>query len=562
MIVTDCNIQVNNDRSTADKNIIVYRGDYNVQVTFTITQSNNYRYRGIDSSGENLIESTNASYGQILIKNQDGESVFVISEIEPTNEGKVTLTILGEYINELVELGAYDYQIRLFSAEKEARLTIPPVEGQLIVKEPLIFGDQNDGSKVGIAQVNHAIILTAEEDVPTFDDAGSYNKTQWTNGDIITDGKLNKIEDALAVLTDESKTHATTNYVDEAIQTIELTPGPKGDTGEQGPKGEQGIQGEQGVQGVQGVQGEKGDTGAAFTYDMFTPEQLEALRGPKGDTGEQGPKGDKGDQGEPGPAGADGKDGAAFTYDMFTQEQLEALRGPKGDKGDQGEKGDTPSLDGYATEQYVNEAISNIEIGNVDLSTYVTKENPTMTGSLSLNRAENTIIGDYSVAVGFNTVAGGNYSHAEGQSTQALSDGSHAEGCNSTCMDIGAHAEGLNTIARGMAAHVEGNGSETTYSGHYAHVEGHRTIANGEAQHVQGRFNIEDTEGKYAHIVGNGVEFNSEMKEERSNAHTLDWDGNAWFAGNVTIGADNKELATKDDLNNALGDIESLLGGI
>lgn len=370
MIVTDCNIQVNDDRSTADKNIIVYRGDYNVQVTFTITHINDYRYRGTDS-GENLIESTQASYGQILIKNKDSESVFVISEIEPTNEGKVTLTILGEYINELVELGAYDYQIRLFSAEKEARLTIPPVEGQLIVKEPLIFGDQIDSSKVGIAQVNHAIILTAEEYVPTFDDAGSYNKTQWTNGNIITDGKLNKIEDALAVLTDESKTHATTNYVDEAIQTIELTPGPKGDTGEQGPKGEQGIQGEQ---GVQGVQGEKGDTGAAFTYDMFTPEQLEALRGPKGDTGEQGPKGDKGDQGEPGPAGADGKDGAAFTYDMFTEEQLEALRGPKGDKGDQGEKGDTPSLDGYATETYVNEAIAGIDVPEVDLSDYATKE--------------------------------------------------------------------------------------------------------------------------------------------------------------------------------------------
>lgn len=32
----------------------------------------------------------------------------------------------------------------------------------------------------------------------------------------------------------------------------------------------------------------KGDTGAAFTYDMFTTEQLEALRGPQG---EQGPMG-------------------------------------------------------------------------------------------------------------------------------------------------------------------------------------------------------------------------------------------------------------------------------
>ena len=33
---------------------------------------------------------------------------------------------------------------------------------------------------------------------------------------------------------------------------------------------------------------------------------------------------------------------------------------------------------------------------------------------------------------------------------------------------------------------------------------------------------------KYAHIVGNG-----ESNSARSNAHTLDWDGNAWFAGTV-----------------------------
>lgn len=57
---------------------------------------------------------------------------------------------------------------------------------------------------------------------------------------------------------------------------------------------------------------------------------------------------------------------------------------------------------------------------------------------------------------------------------------------------------------------------------------GHGTIASGEAQHVQGKYNVEDTEGRYAHIVGNG-----ESDTARSNAHTIDWDGNAWFAGYV-----------------------------
>ena len=51
-------------------------------------------------------------------------------------------------------------------------------------------------------------------------------------------------------------------------------------------------------------------------------------------------------------------------------------------------------------------------------------------------------------------------------------------------------------------------------------------------QHVQGKYNVEDTEGTYAHIVGGGTDDTS-----RANIHTLDWNGNAAFAGDVTNGA-------------------------
>ena len=80
----------------------------------------------------------------------------------------------------------------------------------------------------------------------------------------------------------------TANAVKEAADAGAFK-GEKGDTGDPGPQGEQ---------GPAGPAGEKGEKGAAFTYDMFTPEQLAALKGPKGD------KGDKGDPGEQGPSGA------------------------------------------------------------------------------------------------------------------------------------------------------------------------------------------------------------------------------------------------------------------
>ena len=41
--------------------------------------------------------------------------------------------------------------------------------------------------------------------------------------------------------------------------------------------------------GTQGPRGERGPKGDPFTYEDFTPEQLESLKGPKGDPGAPGP---------------------------------------------------------------------------------------------------------------------------------------------------------------------------------------------------------------------------------------------------------------------------------
>lgn len=60
---------------------------------------------------------------------------------------------------------------------------------------------------------------------------------------------------------------------------------------------------ETGPQGPQGEKGDKGDKGDAFTFEDFTPEQLELLRGPQGIQGEVGPQGPQGQQGPQGEKG-------------------------------------------------------------------------------------------------------------------------------------------------------------------------------------------------------------------------------------------------------------------
>lgn len=103
--------------------------------------------------------------------------------------------------------------------------------------------------------------------------------------------------------------------------------GAQGDTGEtgpigpQGPKGEKGDKGDKGEKGDTGPQGETGAKGDAFTFDDFTPEQLESLRGPKGDTGATGPQGTEGAVGPQGPQGAKGEPGKDAVIDAtLTQE--------------------------------------------------------------------------------------------------------------------------------------------------------------------------------------------------------------------------------------------------
>ncbi len=123
-------------------------------------------------------------------------------------------------------------------------------------------------------------------------------------------------------------------------------------------------------------------------------------------------------------------------------------------------------------------------------------------------------------------------------STEVCERGSEIFNDNSNqAKAIYSHAEGQYTSACGDHSHTEGIYTKTT--GMCSHAEGENTIAAGRHQHVQGILNIEDTKNKYAHIVGNGYyEADADNNETtvRRNSHTLDWDGNAWYAGDVMCG--------------------------
>ena len=98
----------------------------------------------------------------------------------------------------------------------------------------------------------------------------------------------------------------------------------------------------------------------------------------------------------------------------------------------------------------------------------------------------------------------------------------------------GSRTEGEYSFASGY--HSEANGPSSMASGYY-------TKASSEHQFTSGKLNIEDKENKYLHIVGNGNFENG--TPQYSNAHTLDWDGNAWYQGDVYTGGTSQDDAER-----------------
>lgn len=200
MIITNRIITVRKGVSSIDNPVIVYRGDYEVSIKFTIMESK-FRFK----SGVNLVDSEKASHGQLAILTPYGGNVF--SEIVKCEDGTVTFTLTKEMIDQLEEVGLYSFQIRLFDYYRESRVSIPPVEFGIEVREPVASEDHDN--EVNNAIVGYSIakvVDPSKENIgDTFDANGNYNKTDWETGDRITEGKLNKIEDAIDKINQNEK---------------------------------------------------------------------------------------------------------------------------------------------------------------------------------------------------------------------------------------------------------------------------------------------------------------------------------------------------------------------
>ena len=121
---------------------------------------------------------------------------------------------------------------------------------------------------------------------------------------------------------------------------------------------------------------------------------------------------------------------------------------------------------------------------------------------------------------------------------EASGNGSVAIGYHQNSSDGSTYSKGQNSIAIGNY--------NTSANKLLSLAIGKGVLSSSNYQHCICKYNIEDGNSVYAHIVGNGTSNTS-----RSNAYTLDWQGNGTFAGTVSssTGADYAEYFEWKDGN-------------
>ena len=217
MIYIERKITIKKNQAKIEQPIVLYKGDMNIELKFSI-ENNPFKHKS----------GTEATKGQLIIKRPKGEPIF--SEPVKMSESKVIFIVTGDMIDGLDvdgnytdETGAYDFQIQLLNEGESSIGSLPPVTGGIIIKEPLCERATVNATYVNkdnayVMPANIATFSLRDSD-DIFDEEGNYNKSMWVSGDIITDARLNRVEDALYEINDNIPTdYATREYVGDMIE--------------------------------------------------------------------------------------------------------------------------------------------------------------------------------------------------------------------------------------------------------------------------------------------------------------------------------------------------------
>lgn len=123
----------------------------------------------------------------------DKYKIIKENSITPIVDNRILFKISNDLTN-LLTVGQYQIYIRLIDDRKQY-LTLPPITMEC-VKTPLTTLEIEDGV-IDESNIDNVAIAEVGEDIPSYLNDGSYNRTVWKTDDLITSSKMNKIENVL-----------------------------------------------------------------------------------------------------------------------------------------------------------------------------------------------------------------------------------------------------------------------------------------------------------------------------------------------------------------------------
>lgn len=179
-------VMLKDDVAKPKEKMFVYRDDVGVEMVIEL--------KDFDYSIDTVGNRNNIQKAYALFRTPT-KKTYQYTNIKISN-GKLVFTFSQDIVNVMQEIGEYELQFQLYDKE-DNRLTIPSYN--FYVKEPLTI----DGELVDTAVVDESVIVDlGEEQDYIFVITDGYIKTKWRTGDLITKERLNKVENALSVITD------------------------------------------------------------------------------------------------------------------------------------------------------------------------------------------------------------------------------------------------------------------------------------------------------------------------------------------------------------------------
>ena len=128
MLSTERIILVREYTSKINAPIVLYMGDKNIKVKFHIKNNP-------------FIADSSIKYGQLIIR-LPKTGIIIFSTINKFDEEAVSFILPEDMMDEIIEVGLYTIQLRLYNEDKSSIATLPEVTQALDIREPIAMQDQ------------------------------------------------------------------------------------------------------------------------------------------------------------------------------------------------------------------------------------------------------------------------------------------------------------------------------------------------------------------------------------------------------------------------------------